>query len=188
MKTTIILTIFIVLFALQCSTDKNPLDSDDKNVLDLRWFISNKYPEMTPKDAAKIFADSINRIIDKHLPLLNEKAKPQIKTLLFEDAIKKPSFEITCSDVFKCCVQTKESSDNFFEELTKWTTNKSGKPISKTRLTQFVRKLHLIMNDYPYKNSEKFFLVCVYSHCYLLFSFFFTAAVYWLIFIFSRHI
>ena len=124
----------------------------NKNVLDLRWFISNKYPDMSPKEAAKIFADSINRIIDKHLPALNDSAKPQIKTLLFEDAIKKPSFEITCSDVFKCCIQTKDSSDSFFEELTKWTTGKSGKPVSKARLTQFVRKLHLTMNDYPYKN------------------------------------
>jgi 3D (Asp-Asp-Asp) domain-containing protein len=126
----------------------------NKNVLDLRWFISNKYPDMSPKEAAKIFADSINRIIDKHLPMLNENAKPQIKTLLFEDAIKKPSFEITCADVFRCCIQTKEASDNFFEELTKWTERKTNKAISKARLTQFVRKLHLTMNDYPYKNIQ----------------------------------
>jgi hypothetical protein len=127
----------------------------NKNVLDLRWFISNKYPDMSPKEAAKIFADSINRIIDKHLPMVNENSRPQIKTLLFEDAIKKPSFEITCADVFKCCIQTKESTDSFFIELSKWTENKTSKTISKARLTQFVRKLHLTMNDYPYKSINE---------------------------------
>jgi serpin B len=35
MKTTIILTIFIALFCLQCSRENNPIDSHDKNVLDL---------------------------------------------------------------------------------------------------------------------------------------------------------
>jgi hypothetical protein len=55
----------------------------NKNILDLRWFISNRYPDIPQKEAAKIFADSINRIINQNLSMVSENVRPQLKTIIF---------------------------------------------------------------------------------------------------------
>jgi 3D (Asp-Asp-Asp) domain-containing protein len=129
----------------------------NKNVLDLRWFISNKYPDMDPKQAAKIFADSINKIIDKNLPMIKEVYRPKIKSLLFEGAVKKPTFEITCADVFKICVKVKVDNDEYIGELAKWTGYMTGKAISSERLKYITNQAHSLINEYPFKNIDEVF-------------------------------
>jgi len=136
----------------------------NKNVLDLRWFISNKYPDMDPKQAAKIFADSINKIIDKNLPMIKEVYRPKIKTLLFEGAVKKPTFEITCADIFKICIKVKITDDDYIDELAKWTGYMTGKAISKDRLTDIAKQAHSLINEYPFKNINEIFDILITNY------------------------
>ncbi|MEN8905839.1 MAG: 3D domain-containing protein [Clostridiales bacterium] len=136
----------------------------NKNVLDLRWFISNKFPDMDPKQAAKIFADSINKIIDKNLPMIKENYRPKIKTLLFEGAVKKPTFEITCADIFKICIKVKIKDDDYIAELAKWTGYMTGKAISKDRLKDIATQAHSLINEYPFKNINEIFDILITNY------------------------
>jgi 3D (Asp-Asp-Asp) domain-containing protein len=126
----------------------------NKNITDLKWYISSKYADLSSKDAAKIFADAVNSIIDKHIPGSNENIRSKIKTILFENAIKKAEFEITKADVFKVCLLTRTNENIFYDEFLNWIHEITDFNITNQDFYHFIKKVHSITEEYPYKNIE----------------------------------
>lgn len=127
-------------------------------VYKLKNYISQKYSDTAPVKNAFIFADAVNRIIDRNIPKLDTFYFKQMKTYLYRDVLNKSSFEINYADVFKACLHLKAYGHQYFHELALWLSGALNKPVSKEQTGNFAAHVYHSLRETPEKDIEDIIL------------------------------
>ncbi|NTV89131.1 MAG: class B sortase [Clostridiales bacterium] len=114
----------------------------EKNVVDIRQYISSKNPNISSQRSAIIFADAMNKILAVRLANLGDLVNSKFKTYLFQDASMKSSFSINSSDVFKSILKTKPYGNLFFKELSQWISKELDVDIDSKSLSALVTNVY----------------------------------------------
>jgi 3D (Asp-Asp-Asp) domain-containing protein len=112
----------------------------------LRNYIASRNPGLSPFMRAGIFADAVNRIVDRRLPGFGEGLAGRLKDLLFRDVSTKPVFSVNCADVFKAAVKLKTLGYEFFKELNEWLSGVLKKAVARESLFDLVVQTHKWMD------------------------------------------
>jgi len=118
-------------------------------VMRLKSYIAGKSPDVSAARRAVILADAMNKVIDSRLPKFEEMMYKKMKRLLLEHTANKPSFDITCSDVFQAAIELMESGNLFFDELDVWLSSNLGRKLPREQLIEVVLKSHELMVPEP---------------------------------------
>lgn len=118
-------------------------------VMRLKSYIAGRSPDVSVARRAVILADAMNKVIDSRLPKFEEMIYKKMKRLLLEHTANKPSFDITCSDVFQAVIELKESGDRFFDELNAWLSENLQRKLSREYLADVVLQSHELMVHKP---------------------------------------
>lgn len=115
----------------------------------LKSYISRKHSSLSMQRRAVILADALNKAIEARLPRFEEVLCRKLKSLLFQHVVRKPIFEIYCSDVFQAAVELKETNEVFFSELDSWLSKNLKESISRKQLIELVLETHRLVELYP---------------------------------------
>ena len=108
----------------------------------LKGYIYRKHADLSLERRAVILADALNRAIDVRLPRLEDALFKSLKGRLLEHAVKRPLFEIFCSDVFLAAMDLKETGEGFYNDLGDWILENLTEKVSKKELVELVQKVH----------------------------------------------
>lgn len=118
-------------------------------VLRLKGYIARKNPEASVARRAAVLADALDRALTPRLPELEEALARKLKRRLFEHAVSRPSFQVTCSDVFTAAVELEETGDQFFSDLYAWISENLGRRLPIELLVETVRESHVLLRMDP---------------------------------------
>jgi len=108
-----------------------------KNVSDLRRFISIKYSKDTKANNASVFADAVKRILHIKLSEINKEYRNEIIQILLTNTVVKASFVINAQDVFNACLSIDAKKESFLDEVAQWAENLLDKPIVKEEIKRY---------------------------------------------------
>ncbi len=120
-----------------------------KTVLDLREFISKKYPSLSLVRKAAVFADAVNRILNDSMPGLSEDSLKKFKVILFSDAAGKTVFCINGSDIFKSAIRLRLTDDSFIGVLGDWLEKTLEIPVDRDKVSSLVTIAYAMMDESP---------------------------------------
>ncbi|WP_273479706.1 3D domain-containing protein [Acetivibrio straminisolvens] len=112
-----------------------------KNVLDIKNYISAQYPNHSRQRRAAIFADAVNKIINKNISSFSITYRDEIKKTLLRETVKKHPFTINANDVYQACLGSGFKEDNFINEISQWCGNILEKPYIKDVVKDYTLKL-----------------------------------------------
>ena len=115
---------------------------NDKNVLELRNYISNKYPHLSSYEASMMFANSIHKIIDNNIKHFDKKHRDEIKKSLISKSVNKSSFNINADEIFYAFISLNIDSDRCLDDLTDWMNENQDIEVSKEYLLDFITEVH----------------------------------------------
>lgn len=115
----------------------------------LRKYISNKFPNLSSKEKALLFADALRRIIDSFLPNIDAAQKEHIKLSLFKETVNKTSYNIDYSDIFKQILKSKFIGNTFFKEVTHWLNDVLEREFKKENVFNFIINVYKAQNENP---------------------------------------
>jgi len=127
----------------------------EKNVQDIREYISRKYGSSAPRRNAAVFADTIARVIDRNIQHIDGRYRESIKKQLLVAAIRKPVFEVNAGDVFKACIACGEDEEEFFCGVSNWLSLMTGEFVPIDDLSGFVAEVRRISRQHPSYELEK---------------------------------
>lgn len=111
-----------------------------KNVSDLRRFISIKYPNNTEESNALVFADAVKRILHIKLSEVSKEYRNEIIQILLKNTACKVSFAINAQDAFEACLGIETNKESFLDEVAQWVENLLEKPILKEVIKSYAGK------------------------------------------------
>jgi len=112
-----------------------------KNVSDIKNYISVRYPNHSPQKKAAIFADAVNKIINKNISSISITYRDGIRKTLLRETVKKTPFAINANDVYHACVNSGFKEDNFINEVSQWCGNILENPHIKDAVKDYTLKL-----------------------------------------------
>lgn len=124
-------------------------------VWQLREYIKRKYPALSPVKRAGVFADAVNRIIEGKLPQLPSDRVGQFKAYLYGSAVKKKTFSIDGSDIFKSTLRLKIDDDRFIKGMRVWLEKMLQTPVSEEKVSQYVFNVNRLLDQIPGMDIEK---------------------------------
>lgn len=119
----------------------------NEDIFILRDYINKKYPDSGINEQAKILANAVHRIIDKHLQEFNERYRSQIRISLLRKAVSKNHYAINNDDVFKTCIAIHNYEEDYTESLTHWVNDRQEIPVSRETLIKFVNRVRQYAGD-----------------------------------------
>ncbi|RXE58065.1 3D domain-containing protein [Acetivibrio mesophilus] len=119
-----------------------------KNVLDIKNYISVHYPKHSQQKRAAIFADAVNKIINKNISSINITYRDEITKTLLKETVKKYPFTINANDIYQACLGSGFREDRFINEVSQWCGNILEKPYIKDALKDYTLKL-ISLKDSP---------------------------------------
>lgn len=125
-----------------------------KNVLELRNYISNKYPNLSSHEASIFFANSIHKIIDNNLKHFDKKHRDDIRQRLISNSVHKSSFIITADEIFYTFIDLNIDSDICIDSLVDWVNDNQDIEISKEYLLDIVAGVRKCHKEYPIENIQ----------------------------------
>lgn len=111
-----------------------------KNVSDIKNYICLHYPKHSQQLRAKIFADAVNKIINKNISSISITYRDEITKTLLREAVKKYPFAINANDVYQACLNTDFKDDSFIDEVSQWCGKILEKPYIKETIKDFTLK------------------------------------------------
>lgn len=121
----------------------------NRNASSIKGYISNKYGGLSHQKRAAIFADAVNRIVDRKLPKLPEEQRKHLKEQLFRSVVGKSSFSIDYSDIFTASLEMKTLGNRFFKGLVPWLEEALGRELPNERVFAFVMQSRRKMEEFP---------------------------------------
>lgn len=118
---------------------KSIIDSTKIEVI--RRYIRSRFPEATPKQQSKVFADAVHRLIDGNIAQFEEEHRVLIKNNVFIKAAKKPAFAINADEIFTSALNIPDRSDAYFDSLTSWVATNQSMPVTREELVTLTEKL-----------------------------------------------
>ncbi|WP_411683227.1 hypothetical protein [Clostridium thailandense] len=99
---------------------KNIKILDNNDIIKLKNYIRNKYPDNTTVKNAQILSDTIHKIIYVKLDGLPEDFKSPIKIATLKNTLGNSKSLITLYDIFSTCLVDENLRKNFTDQLTGW--------------------------------------------------------------------
>ncbi len=113
----------------------------NQNILDIKSAILVKYPHFSPKEAAFTFAGMVHKIVDKHITEFEPAIQTEIKSNLFQTAVKNDNFDLSAYDVLMACSKMDLNNKQHLDDLTSWMNTKQNIPVSAHEVMQVAKKL-----------------------------------------------
>ncbi|MGF7057582.1 hypothetical protein [Brassicibacter mesophilus] len=121
---------------------------NDKNVLELRNYISINYPHISSYEASLLFADSIHKILDDNIECFDKSHRDYVKKTLISNSVHKSSFTINANDIFNAIISLDIDSYSYLEGLTDWINKNQDIEISKDHLLDFITEVRKYDKEY----------------------------------------
>lgn len=134
---------------------KNNTIITKENIITLKNYISKKYPNNTSKENSIVFADCINKILDKNMQQFNESYREKLKKSILKNAVNKKSFTVNAADILNECRNFKHENDEFMHNLLNWINTNQKNKITHNGLICIIDKLQ--NNNEIRKPKEEYF-------------------------------
>ncbi|MBU5591921.1 hypothetical protein KQI89_09090 [Clostridium sp. MSJ-4] len=93
---------------------------DKSDIVNIRSYINDKYPENAEKENAIILSDTVDKIIYKRLEGLPDNIKFSVKNHVIKNTLGKDKILITLCDIFQTCITEENIIKSFKNELINW--------------------------------------------------------------------
>ncbi|MCH3963049.1 MAG: hypothetical protein LKE46_02140 [Clostridium sp.] len=117
--------------------DKKILNKND--ILILKKYIDEKYPDYTASGKAAILSNTIHHILDDKLGEFNISERNKIKFYTLKDTIFNNRDSIFMYDIFNSCISAGNLNQNFIDELMHWLNSNVKNEVQKNSLKQYIK-------------------------------------------------
>lgn len=114
---------------------------DKEDIVTIKNYIDNKYPENMSSKNTQILSDTISRIIYNNLKGLPEKVKPDVKKYVLERLLINGKNIVTFKDVFEICINYDGITYDLPEKLVDWISLNTKMEFTTSELQQCFKDL-----------------------------------------------
>lgn len=114
----------------------------NRNLNDIRQYISKKYPEMPVKERSCILANSINSILDRNIPKISGMDNNTVRVEVLTGAVKKNSFSVNAYEIFEKCLPHIEDNDENVDNITEWVNSNQRASVTRADIKAYISPDH----------------------------------------------
>lgn len=133
---------------------KNKIILNGKNVLELKNYIYNKYPNHSSKELSLVLADGIHKIIYNNMTGFNEEQRVEIEKRIIRDAVNSNDFSISGYKIFCQYIRLNNVDEDENEILIEWVNSIQEKLVIKEELTDLINMVKSY-EDIPIEDAVK---------------------------------
>lgn len=111
-------------------------------------YIQKKYPTASTQQRSIILADTIDKVIDKHIQDFNKGIRDQVKYEVLQRAVLTGNYNINGSDIFRACLFIKDTGENFNASLINWLDKNCSHPVEEKHIELLLTKVSNSYNEY----------------------------------------
>lgn len=120
---------------------KNNTIISRENIVILKDYISKKYPNNTNKQNSLVFADCVNKILDKNMQQFDERYRVELKRSILKNAVNKKNFTVNAADILSECMHLRDPNNEFRDNMLNWVNVNQKSKITHDGLTGIINKL-----------------------------------------------